>query len=186
MIYNCLNKQIFSSGQYSIIPIRMEDKLDIMKWRNEQIYHLRQNKPLTKEDQSHYFETVVKRLFKDEHPNQLLFSYLEEDRCIGYGGLVHINWIDKNAEISFIMETALEKEYFQTHWVTYLELIEQLAFEELGLHKIFIYAFDLRPHLYPAIEDAGFTKEAVFKEHCLFQGEYKDVVIHSKIYKKCE
>jgi RimJ/RimL family protein N-acetyltransferase len=98
--------------------------------------------------------------------------------------LVHINWIDKNAEISFIMNTELEKEFFQLHWVTYLDLIEQLAFEELELHKIFIYAFDLRPHLYSTVEVAGFIKEAVFKEHCFFQGEYKDVVIYCKIYKK--
>lgn len=181
--YKALNKQSFSNGNYSIFPIRMEDKLDIMKWRNDQIYHLRQNKPLTEDDQVRYFETVVKRLFEEQQPNQLLFSYLEGDKCIGYGGLVHINWIDKNAEISFIMNTELEKEFFQLHWVTFLGLIEQLAFEELGLHKIFIYAFDLRPHLYPTVEVAGFAKEAVFKEHCFFQGEYKDVIIHSKIHK---
>jgi RimJ/RimL family protein N-acetyltransferase len=179
--YKALNKQVFSNGDYSIVPIRMEDKLDIMKWRNQQIYHLRQNKPLSEEDQDRYFETVIKRLFDQEKPNQLIFSYLEGDKCIGYGGLVHINWIDKNAEISFIMNTELEKEYFQLHWVTYLGLIEQLAFEELGLHKIFTYAFDLRPHLYVALEEAGFKKESILKEHCLFQDEYKDVVIHSKI-----
>lgn len=179
--YKALNKQVFSNGNYSIVPIRMEDRLDIMKWRNEQIYHLRQSKPLTEEDQNRYFETVVKRIFSEEQPNQLLFSYLEGDTCIGYGGLVHINWVDKNAEISFIMKTVLEQEHFQLHWVTYLGLIEQLAFGELELHKIFTYAFDLRPQLYPALEFAGFSLEAVFREHCLFQDEYIDVVIHSKI-----
>lgn len=45
-----------------------------MKWRNEQIYHLRQAKPLTKEDQNAYFENVVAKLFEDDHPNQILFS----------------------------------------------------------------------------------------------------------------
>ena len=179
--YKVLNKQVFSRGNYSIVPIRMEDQFLIMKWRNEQIFHLRQDKPLTEVNQANYFEKVVKKLFREEKPNQLLFSYLEGDKCVGYGGLVHINWIDKNAEISFILETALEKEYFQLHWCTYLGLIEQVAFEELSLHKIFTYAFDLRPQLYPALEVAGFTKEAVYKEHCFFQGEYKDVVIHSKI-----
>lgn len=181
MSYKALNKQVFSNGNYSIVPIRIEDRFAIMKWRNEQIYHLRQNNPLTEEDQDRYFETVVKHILNEEHPNQLLFSYLEGNKCIGYGGLVHINWIDRNAEISFIMETPLEKEHFQVHWMTYLGLIEQLAFEELGLHKIFTYAFDLRPHLYAVLESASFIKEAVFKGHCLFQGEYKDVVIHSKI-----
>lgn len=181
MIYNCLNKQSFSNDNYSIVPIRLDDKLDIMKWRNEQIYHLRQNKPLTEEDQVMYFETVVKRLFEEKQPNQLLFSYLEGNNCIGYGGLVHINWIDKNAEISFIMNTELEKEFFQLHWVIFLGLIEQLAFEELGLHKIYIYAFDLRPHLYMAVESVKYIKETILREHCYFQNKFIDVVIHSKI-----
>ena len=73
------------------------------------MYHLRQDKPLTEEDQEAYFLNVVAKLFEQERPNQLLFSFLDGDKCIGYGGLVHINWIDKNAEISFIMNTSLEK-----------------------------------------------------------------------------
>lgn len=185
MSYKVLNKQVFSNGNYSIVPIRSEDRFAIMKWRNEQIYHLRQNKPLTEEDQDLYFETVVKKLFDQDQPNQLLFSYLEGDACIGYGGLVHINWIDRNAEISFIMETALEKEHFQLHWMTYLELIEQLAFEQLGLHKIFTYAFDIRPNLYLALDEARFVEEARLKEHCFFNNNYIDVLIHSKKNIRC-
>lgn len=179
--YKILKKQSFTKDNFSIVPIRYEDRINIMEWRNEQIYHLRQNKPLTVEDQDQYFETVVKKMFHQEQPNQLLFSYLEGDKCIGYGGLVHINWIDKNAEISFIMNTKLEKEHFQLHWVTYLGLIEQLAFEELGLHKIFTYAFDLRPRLYDVFIMSGFNQDARLKEHCFFNEEYIDVVIHSKI-----
>ncbi|MFN6081872.1 MAG: GNAT family N-acetyltransferase, partial [Bacteroidota bacterium] len=98
----------------------MEDRYDIIQWRNEQIYHLRQNQPLTIEDQDAYFENVVSILFDQEQPSQILFSIMEKDVCIGYGGLVHINWIDKNAEISFIMNTALEKERFQEIWLAYL------------------------------------------------------------------
>lgn len=181
--YICLNKQVFLNENYSIVPIRMEDRFDIMKWRNDQIYHLRQDKPLTSEDQEYYFNNILEKLFKEDQPNQILFSFLENDICIGYGGLVHINWIDKNAEISFIMDTSLEKNSFQKHWTIYLKLIEQLAFEELKLHKIYVYAFDLRPHLYLALEHSGYIKDAVLKEHCMFQSNFIDVIIHSKIHK---
>src|SRR5690554_3915328 len=139
----------------------MEDRFAIMKWRNEQIYHLRQSKPLTEEDQDRYFNEVVLQLFQQEYPENMLFSYLEGDKCIGYGGLVHISWTDKNAEISFIMDTVLEDGFFEFHWRTYLSLIEQVAFEQLGLHKIFTYAFDIRPHLYSVLEISGYRKEAV-------------------------
>ena len=119
--YKILNKQVYSQGEYSLVPIRIEDRFEIMKWRNEQIYHLRQAEPLTVEMQNNYFENVVSKLFAQEKPSQLLFSYLENDKCIGYGGLVHINWLDKNAEISFIMDTSLEEREFSKHWSIYLD-----------------------------------------------------------------
>jgi RimJ/RimL family protein N-acetyltransferase len=178
--YRVLNKQTFTKDQFQIVPIRNIDQLDIMKWRNEQIYHLRQNKPLTEQDQSHYFASTISNLFNQEKPNQILFSYVENGKCIGYGGLVHINWVDRNAEISFIMDTQLEKEYFSHHWSIYLNLIEKVAFNELQLHKIYVYAFDLRPHLYTVLELNGFIKEAELKEHCYFHDAYKSVIIHSK------
>jgi RimJ/RimL family protein N-acetyltransferase len=179
--YKALKKEIFTSGDYSLVPIRFEDRYDIMHWRNEQIYHLRQQKELTREDQDKYFKEVVAGLFEQKLPNQILFSYLKEDKCIGYGGLVHINWIDKNAEISFVMDSSLENEYFEFHWKTYLNLIEQVAFRELAFRKIFTYAYDLRPKLYAALLKSGFTKEATLKDHTYFNGKFIDVMIHSKL-----
>jgi len=179
--YKVLNKSRFCIDKYSLVPIRFEDRYDIMKWRNDQIYHLRQSEPLTKEVQDDYFNNVVSKLFAQDKPNQILFSYLYKNECIGYGGLVHINWIDKNAEISFVMNTELEKDEFHKHWSIYLDLLHKVAFNELNFHKIYTYAFDLRPHLYNVLESAGFYKEAILKEHCLFNGEYKDVIIHSKL-----
>ena len=181
--YKVLNNQIFSSDVFSIVPIRYEDRMAILKWRNEQIYHLRQDKPLHEEDQEIYFNTIVNPLFDQEYPSELLFSFMENDVCIGYGGLVHINWIDKNAEVSFIMNTELEQDCFSKYWTVFLQLIEQVAFKELNLHKLCTYAFDLRPHLYKIIENAGFVKEARLKEQCLFNGEYKDVIMHGKFNK---
>ncbi|BAO75056.1 GNAT family N-acetyltransferase [Winogradskyella sp. PG-2] len=181
--YKVLHNQVFSNDEFSIVPIRYEDRMDILKWRNEQIYHLRQDKPLTRENQEVYFKSVVSELFSKESPSQILFSYMENDACIGYGGLVHINWVDKHAEISFIMNTILEQDYFSKHWTIFLKLIEEVAFKELQLHKLVTYAFDLRPHLYEIIENAGFVREAVLKEHCLFNDSYLDVIMHGKINK---
>jgi len=178
--YRSITHQVFKEGDYAIVPIRDQDRYNIMKWRNEQIYHLRQSSPLTKEMQDKYFEEVIPALFNQDQSPQLLFSYLKGDTCIGYGGLVHINWLDRNAEISFIINTSLEKEAFHYHWKKYLSLIEEVAFQELNLHKIYTYAFDLRQHLYEALEAARFQKEATLKAHCYFDGQFKDVLIHAK------
>ena len=178
--YNCLSQNEFVFEDYKLVPIRYEDRLDIMKWRNAQMYHLRQDKPLTEKPQDDYFSGTVNSLFDQEKPNQILFSYLKNGKCIGYGGLVHINWIDKNAEISFILDTNLESNEFNFHWTNYLELLEQVAFKELFLHKIFTYAFDIRPHLYLVLEQNNYKNEAILKEHCFFEDIFIDVYIHEK------
>jgi hypothetical protein len=100
--YRCLTQQEFAKGELKLVPIRDEDKYSIMKWRNEQIAILRQKSPLTKENQEKYFKEVVEKLFETDQPSQLLFSFLEKGNLIGYGGLVHIDWENKNAEISFL------------------------------------------------------------------------------------
>jgi len=180
MDYKCLNKQEFNYQDCSIVPIRYEDRFLIMKWRNEQIFHLRQLKPLTEDDQENYFRNIVSKLYDQDRPDQVLFSYLQFGECIGYGGLVHINWTDRNAEISFIINPDLEKNGgFALHWTNFLTMLKKVAFEELELHKIYTYAFDLRPHLYPVVESNGFLKEAVLKDHCLYGGVFRDVIIHS-------
>lgn len=179
--YKILSKQCWENGAFQIVPLRYEDRYPIMQWRNEQIFHLRQSEPLTKEKQDWYFDNVVAQLFDQEQPDQILFSFLNGSECIGYGGLVHINWLDLNAEISFIMNTEYEKTEFESNWTKYLKLIEKVAFVDLSLHKLYVYAFDLRPHLYKVLVKNNYFLDARLRDHCFFEGQAKDVVIHSKI-----
>lgn len=179
--YKALTQQTYKNGEFEIVPIRHEDRFRILKWRNEQMYHLRQNEPLTVEKQEIYFGKTIAPLFNQEKPSQILFSFLKANECIGYGGLVHINWNDRNAEVSFIMNTRLEEMSFSKNWSMFLKCLEQLAFGELEFHKVYIYAFDLRPHLYDVLELNGFFQDARLKDHCFFQGDFKDVVIYSKL-----
>lgn len=179
--YQVLKQNVFKKNEYCIVPIRSEDRYNIMKWRNEQIYHLRQDKPLTNEAQDRYFDDIISQLFYQEKPSQLLFSFLNDGELIGYGGLVHINWVHKNAEISFIMNTKLEKKSFEWNWSRYLELIEDLAFKEMAFMKIYVYAFDLRPHLYTTLLNNNYFLDARLNDHCIINGELKDVLIYSKL-----
>ena len=182
-LYSCLKNNVYKENNFSIVPLRLQDRYDIMEWRNQQMYHLRQNKPLTKEVQDEYFENVVEKSFSQTNPSQILFTLLEGNLCVGYGGLVHINWVDKNAEISFIMKTELEKERFIELWSVFLSLIETVAFKELKMHKLYVYAFDLRPHLYSTLSNNNYFRDATLREHCLYGNSFIDIIIHSKIYK---
>ena len=60
---------------YSISSIRMEDALPVMHWRNEQISALRQQHPLTEEEQLDYFGEKVAPDFAKPEPEQILLRY---------------------------------------------------------------------------------------------------------------
>ena len=148
------------------------------KWTN---LPLTSRKLITKEEQIIYFDNVVNKLFSKLEPDQILFSFLINNNCVGYGGLVHISWINMTAEVSFIMDTNLESKYFQKYWVNFLKLIESIAFNQLNFNKLYTYAFDLRPNLYKILEFSGYIYSSTLKNQFFKDSKLIDVVIHHKI-----
>lgn len=179
--YCCLDKQIFEQGEYKISPIRYEDRFKIMTWRNEQIYHLRQEKTLTKSDQEEYFLKVVSRLFSKKNPDQILFSFFKNELLIGYGGLVHINWNTKNAEMSFLVKTDFSKECkeYKESLTLFIQLIKKVAFEELFFKRLFTETYDIRDFHIKILEINSFLFEKRIKQKINYGGHYYDSVIHS-------
>lgn len=181
--YKVLSRKSFCANNYCLLPIRYEDRLHIMNWRNEQIEILRQKELLTVEKQDKYFKEVIAKLFEEEEPVQLIFSLLLDNKLIGYGGLVHIDWNKRTAEISFLdsNERARDLKLFTEDWTSFLRLIEVVAFEEINLNRINTYAYNLRPYLYPILETAGYAKDENKKQSLAENDKYSDIVIHYKL-----
>jgi RimJ/RimL family protein N-acetyltransferase len=179
--YKCLKQEVFSNSNFKIVPIRYKDRLDIMKWRNEQMYHLRQNKLLTLKDQNNYFDNVVTKLFNQDEPNQILFSYLENDICIGYGGLVNISWHDKRAEMSFLLNTDLTKDIhiYESYFFTYIDLLKEITFEYLKFNKLFTETYDFREGHIRILEKKKFVLEGELKQHISLNNKYYSSLIHA-------
>lgn len=182
--YQCLSQLEFANGDYKLVPIRDEDKYSIMKWRNEQIDILRQKEPLTKEKQEWYFSNVVDKLFEDEQPGQLLFSFLENDILIGYGGLVYIDWESRNAEISFLsaMDRNGNENLFFYDFKNYLKILLSIAFDNLNFIKVHTTFYEIKErNLYKkVIEEFKFIQEAELKQHILIKGKLEDILIYSR------
>lgn len=180
MGYLVLKKQAYSIDDYRLVPIRDADKFSIMQWRNEQLGILRQQKPLTEKEQIEYFSNVVTPQFGEAQPRQLLFSYLHKGELIGYGGLVHIHWIDLRAEISFLLSTERNQniDQFKQDYSVYLQIVKKIAFEELKFNKLTTEAFDLRPYLIETLEKNGFVLEGRLKNHNLINGKFVDSLLH--------
>ena len=155
MTYRCLQQKSFKENHYEIVPLRHEDIYSIKKWRNTQI----------------------------EKPRQILFSFLSQSQCVGYGGLTHIDWDSKRAEVSFLLdpERAADEECYRSEFKIFLKLLFRAAFDALGLHRLYTETFDIRPLHIEVLESCGFRREGRLVDHNYIQGNYVDSVIHGHV-----
>ena len=166
---------------YELTSIRMEDAETIMKWRNEQMSALRQSAPLTPSEQKNYFDNVVKPSLSQKQPDLILLRFTFENSLIGYGGLVHIDWGNQRAEVSFLLETERGKDTFQygRDCSVFLNLLMRCAFDTLDLNKIYTYSYSHRSFHVNAVEASGFRRDGVLREDTKVDGEWVDAVIAS-------
>jgi RimJ/RimL family protein N-acetyltransferase len=180
MPFTCLKKNVQQTGDYKIVPLQEQDIFQIKDWRNEQIEILRQNKVLTDTDQNNYFKNIVNPSFTEKYPDIILFSFLLNELCIGYGGLTNISWLDKRAELSFLLNTKRidDKNLYEQEFSTFISLIKKVAFDDLGFNRIFTETFDIRSHHISILEKNGFALEGRMKQHTLIKGQFTDSLIH--------
>ena len=181
--YSFLPSKKYCSNKYSLVPLRERDVESIRKWRNEQIDILRQNKPLTKDEQSKYYHQVIKKSFYEKKPKIILFSFLIKNNCIGYGGFVHIDWNSKKAELSIIFDTNRTKEprIYKKEFSIFLKIILNIGFKQILFNKIFTETFDIRPPTIRILEECGFDCEGRLKSHVKIKNKYKDSLIHGLV-----
>ena len=183
--YNCLPIQELKFNNYSITPIRYIDIQEIRRWRNEQIDVLRQEKIITPEQQTQYYESVIKKSFFEYQPTIILFSFFLEKDCVGYGGLTNINWKLKNAELSFICETKRSKktDLYQKDFSVFLKLIKQLSFEYLKFVKLYTETYDIRDNHIKILEEHEFILTSTLIKNKPIRKERINVLFHS-LYNK--
>ena len=70
-------------------------------------------------------------------PRIILFSFLSSNKCIGYGGFVHIDWKKYSAELSFILDTKRIKNIkkYEKEFIIFLKLILKLNKEQIEFLK---------------------------------------------------
>lgn len=186
MEYTCLTQQTFTNGNYKLVPIRQQDLLIIKDWRNAQMDILRQNEPLTAENQKNYFQQVLLPAFAETTPRQILFSYLLDGKCIGYGGIVHIDWFSKRGEVSFLVDPArsLDPKLYERDFTVFLTMIKEIAFTYLSFHRLFTETFNIRPQHMAILESQNFFFEGKLRDHVRIDGKYVDSIMHGCLTEK--
>ncbi|MDB5235818.1 MAG: hypothetical protein JWR44_2811 [Hymenobacter sp.] len=182
--YRPISQAEFSLNDYSLVPIRYEDREPIRAWRNAQLQVLRQAEPLTAAQQEGYFQQVVMPLFEQEKPGQLLFSLLHQGELIAYGGLVHISWPDSRAEVSFLVDPAraADPATYRQDFLAHLRLLGQAAFDGLNFNRLFTETYDIRPVHVAILEEAGFRLEGRLRQHVrLAPDTFADSLMHGQL-----
>ena len=179
--YNCLDIEKFSLNDYTLIPIRQEDIQSIRNWRNQQMDVLRQKKPISENEQEQYYKKTIKKDFYENEPEQILFSFLLKNKCIGYGGLVHIDWERKIAELSFLNETSRAKnlELYFEDFSKFLKIIFKIVFYNLKFNELVTETYNIRPKTIEILEMFGFKKKNTLKNHVKIDGKLIDSLIFS-------
>ena len=162
----------------SIRPIHWHDRESIRQWRNGQLDVLRQDQPLTEEQQDTYFRDVILPQFDMEKPPQILLAFLQDGELIGYGGFVHISWSDLRAEVSFLSNPdRCSRSEWADDWRVFLGMIAVLARTELGLHRLTTETYAFRTDVLAYEEAFGFVREGVLREHHRIDGAWVDSIV---------
>lgn len=184
--YRCLDRQEVISDQYSLRTIQDEDIEDIRNWRNSQVDVLRQDNPISHEQQKTYFDQNIWPAMELENPKNILLTLFKDQKRIGYGGLVHISWKDLRAEVSFLLNPKLtkDKESYQIHFSNYLSLVKSVAFSVINLNRLHTETYAFRRDHIATLEFCNFQLEGRMREHVMINQKYFDSLIHGVINEK--
>lgn len=180
MSYVVLPRARYDAPPISVRPIAREDRERIRVWRNEQIAVLRQKAPISQAEQEAYFDRVVVPDFSAERPKNILFAIEDADAMIGYGGLVHIAWEDRRAEVSFLLNGNLAGTPAETgsYLPAFHDAMKQVAFGDLGFVKLTLETFEFRQDFLAAYDGMGYRQAGRWTAHVFHAGRFWDACLH--------
>ena len=163
--------------------ISPDDSERIRLERNVQMEVLRQSAPLSALSQRDYYQNQILPTYGQELPEQALFVLTDRPGgdYLGYGGLVNVDRNNFRAEVSFLLTQELEESESDKGWIfqAFLSKTKLLAFEVLGLGRIFTETFAFRSSHIQHLEAAGFSLEGTLRGHNLISGRRVDSKLHA-------
>lgn len=154
--------------------IQEEDLETLLRWRNspDTLPYVRTYRPLTMLNQEEYF----KKISFDLSMIMFLICLPVENVEIGYCGLQNINWKERSAEVSILIEKKYrEKGYGEDA----LRLLLDYGFKNLGIHRIWAEIWEYAKHSVSLFEKVGFKNEGRLRDVHFWDGKYYDSLIYS-------
>lgn len=178
--YSVMCHSEFTESGYMVRAVEPEHIEAIRQWRNAQTNILRQSRQISPDEQQTYFAKNIWPEKHSESPTNILLILLENNVPIGYGGLVHINWDYKRAEISFLLDPSIcrpEKNVADL-FSLWLRLMKRVGFSDLGLKRLTTETYVVRSLYIRVLEQEGFQREGRLRKHVHINGQPVDSLVH--------
>lgn len=162
-----------------LTAVEYSDLFTLLNWRNLPSFrqYFREHRELSEQQHLKWFESTQNSDWATEYPFAIKFNQNHE--LIGYASVNHINWINRNGQISlFIGKDHLYIDSFG--WaIETVKLIHEFAFEVLNLTKLFVELYSNDRHKIDLFTKLGYIEEARLKNHIFKNGLVLDSYIFS-------
>ena len=159
-------------------PITIEDGRNIVKWRNNPdiLAHCMNQKPITLESNEKFFHEMV----ETGHYVQYIVERIDEDYGVASYPIatVYPKDIDRtNKRCELCIFTSTDEEWNSESQIIAVRKLLDIAFGQLGMHKVYSFAFYRFLNEAMLLKRAGFEIEAILKNEVInVDGEYEDIV----------
>lgn len=180
-MYIVLKKNIYKKNKLEFKPFSEKFLEKIRLIRNKQKKILRQNKSISAIQQKTYFNENIKKEFKSKCPKNILFLIFIKKKLIGYCGLTNLDWFNRRAELSFILNPQFNKtKIFLNIFQNSLNVLEDILFKELKFKKFISETYEYRKDVILFLLRNNFTIEGNLKNHIFKNGKFYNSILLGK------
>lgn len=111
--------------------------------------------------------------------NRIFGVFTQSKQLIGTTGLYEINWIIKSAEIR--IRIGNKKFLGKGHGTEAIKLLIDFAFNDLGLHRLWLTVFDYNLAAIAVYKKCGFKIEGRLKHGGFIDGKWVNLILMAKI-----
>jgi diamine N-acetyltransferase len=151
-------------------PLEVDDADSSVPWLSDA--EIRQYMGITSPTNKIRERGYAERLYKDDRKIHLGIVLKENDQLIGQTGLYHISMPHRHAELGVLIGD--RGCWSKGYGTEALNLILEHGFNQLNLHRIYLFVLAFNPRAIRAYEKVGFIRECVMRDHGYSDGEYCD------------
>ncbi len=151
-------------------PLEVEDTDAFVPWLNDTEIgrYLGLMHPTNRLRERGYME----KLYKDDRKVNMGIVLKEGDQLIGSISLDDISIPHRHAELGILIG---DKSCWSKGYGTEaMNLMIEYGFNQLNLHRIYLFVYDFNARAVRAYEKVGFKREGVLRDHGYRNGEYYD------------